>query len=107
MSQEPVTQDQTQETPQDQDTMTVCAIKRKFLVDGEKVYKWVEAKVSDIPRAAEVRCLYCKGAVRLHFKKQAHGTADHCEHKTRQDSVNCRGGHFFEGEHRESKNPVQ
>ena len=93
--------------PEAQDTMTVCETKRLFKVDGVKEYRWVQANVSDLPKRTEVRCAYCHGEVRLHFKKQAHGTQDHCEHRAHQDSVFCKGGHFFEGEHRESENPVK
>jgi len=93
--------------PDDRDDMTVCETKRLFKIDGKKEYRWTEVNVSDLPQRTEVRCVHCHGKVRLHFKKQEHGTRDHCEHQSHQDSVFCRGGHFFQGEHRESENPVK
>lgn len=93
--------------PEIGDCMTRCEIKRLFLVDGKKEYRWTEVKISDITGRPKARCSHCKGAVRLHFKKQIHGTEDLCEHMVHQDSVNCRAGHYFKGEHRESHAPVE
>lgn len=94
------------EKPKAQDSMELCAAKRLFKIDGKKEWKWVEARVADLLKGSEVRCLYCKGAVRLHFKQKVDGVIDHCEHRSRKDSEHCRGGHYFEGDHRESLNPI-
>lgn len=96
------------EEPKAQDSMELCAAKRPFEIAGKKKeYRWTEIRVSFLQKGAEVRCLYCKGAVRLHFKQKEDGVEDHCEHKSRQDSEGCRGGHYFLGEHRESLKPVE
>ncbi|GLH74766.1 hypothetical protein GETHLI_32680 [Geothrix limicola] len=93
--------------PKSHDQMYRCEIKKKFIEGETKVYRWTEVNVSDIPGRPKARCVHCKGAVRLHFKRQAHGTPDHCEHKLRQDSTHCEAGHYFEGVHQESLSPVE
>jgi hypothetical protein len=66
-----------------------CEVKKLFLRNGEKVWKWVIAEVADAIRAEATvfRCKDCHGAVRLHGK--------HVEHRSRQDSECCPAGMYF------------
>jgi hypothetical protein len=50
--------------------------------------------------------MHCHGAVRIHRQKVANGPQDHVEHRSRQDSQGCRGGIYFDGNHRLSASPV-
>lgn len=88
--------------------MVRCEQRRRSGVDGEGDHTWVEVSASDLPSGEQpdIRCLYCHGRVRVHRQHVPHGPRDHVEHISRQDSENCRGGHYFQGEHRFSTEPV-
>jgi hypothetical protein len=90
------------------DLMAKCERKALFKINNDKVWKWVEAKVTDLLRGEqpEIRCIHCHGRVRVYKQKLPHGPQDHVEHILHQDSENCCGGYFFKGEHRMSLNPV-
>jgi len=90
------------------DMMLRCERKALFKIDDAKVWKWVEAEVASLPsgKQAGIRCIHCHGRIRVHKQQVAHGPQDHAEHLSRQDSENCRGGHYFRGEHRMSLQPV-
>ena len=89
--------------------MLKCERKARFKENDEKVWKWVEAKVADLPSGEQpdIRCIHCHGRVRVHKQHVDHGPQDHVEHMSRQDSENCRGGYHFKGEHKMSLNPVE
>ena len=90
---------------------TSCEVKRKFAADGKtKEYRWTLTRVSDIPgRPGDVRCPYCHGPIRLHFKGDGDKVVeDHFEHLGEGDTYHCRAGHRFPGgEHRMSLTPVE
>lgn len=91
-----------------QDEMTTCGTLRQYKIDGKYDWRWKEVPVSevvDLP-SPKVRCAHCAGAVRVHKQKVAHGPQPHVEHRLREDSEGCRGGHYFLGEHRMSAKPV-
>lgn len=88
--------------------MVNCEQRRRSRVGGEETHTWVEVSASDLPSGGQpdIRCLYCHGRVRVHRRHVPHGPRDHVEHMSRQDSENCRSGHYFQGEHRMSTQPV-
>lgn len=90
------------------DLMTKCEQKRPFKINDEKTWKWIEVDVSTLSSGEQtsVRCIHCHGRVRVHKQNVEHGPKDHVEHRTKQDSENCRGGHYFKGEHKMSHAPV-
>lgn len=90
------------------DMMLKCERKARFMDNNEKVWKWVEVDVADLPSGEQpaIRCIHCNGRVRVHKQNVAHGPKDHVEHTTRQDSENCRGGHYFKSEHKMSLQSV-
>lgn len=90
------------------DLMTQCENRRKYKVNGAYEWRWKEVPVSELvnPSPQDIRCCHCHGAVRLHHQQVEHGPRDHAEHRSHQDSEGCRGGHFFQGVHRMSSDPV-
>lgn len=90
------------------DLMTKCEQKRLFKLDGEKFWRWVEVDVSALQSGEQIsiRCTHCHGRVRVHKQNVEHGPKDHVEHRSKQDSESCRGGHYFKGEHKMSLAPV-
>ena len=90
------------------DMMLRCERKAQYKTDGANVWRWVEVDVADLQSGAqqEIRCIHCQGRVCVHKQAVEHGPKDHVEHMSRQDSENCRGGHYFKGEHRRSLQPV-
>ena len=90
------------------DVMLRCERKALFKIGNEKVWKWVEVEVSALPSGEQpdIRCVHCHGRVRVHKQNVERGPQDYVEHLSRQDSENCRGGHYFKGEHRMSLQPV-
>lgn len=90
------------------DLMTVCQKRTLFKRDEAKVWEWVEVPVSRLCSGIQpgIRCAHCHGAVRVHKQQVEHGPCDHIEHVSHQDSVNCKGGHYFIGNHAMSLNPV-
>lgn len=107
MSPEPEAQENTNLKP----TKTRCEVKRKFDVgNNKKEYRWVLMAVSDIPgRPGDIRCPYCLGPIRLHFKGTGSKVVeDHFEHRAQGDRYNCRAGNGFKGgEHKMSLKPVE
>ena len=92
------------------DLMVRCEHRRKFKIEGAYEWRWKEVAVSEIVGTAlpaDVRCLHCHGAVRLHRQQVEHGPQDHAEHRSHQDSEGCPGGHYFLGTHRMSSQPVE
>jgi hypothetical protein len=88
--------------------MTQCEQKKKLaLTSLTKVeWHWVRVPVSLVGSSYEaIRCAHCHGAVRM--QKMNHGSLDHVEHRSRQDSEHCKGGIRFQGKHRLSLRPVQ
>ncbi len=91
------------------DMMLTCERKALFKAGDQKVWKWVETEVADLPsgKQPDIRCMHCHGRVQVHKQNVSHGPQDHVEHRSRQDSEACRGGHYFKGEHRMSSQPVE
>lgn len=74
---------------------------------NKREMRWVTIDASAAPLTAELRCVHCHGAVRLHKQKKPKGPADHVEHRDREDSERCKGGvHFIGPEHQMSLRPV-
>jgi hypothetical protein len=92
------------------DFMTRCEQRKRYKVGDDYELRWKEVPVSDVIAAAaaprDLRCAQCHGAVRVHQQHVEDGPQDHVEHRLRRDSEGCRGGHYFQGEHRESSQPV-
>ncbi len=88
--------------------MSKCERKALSKIDNEKVWKWVEVDVADLSSGEQpdIRCVHCHGRVRVHKRNVEHGPQDHVKHLSRQDSENCRGGHYFKCEHKMSLQPV-
>ena len=88
---------------------TRCEQKKQFMVGNNREWRWVEVEVSKAIGAAPhtIRCMHCHGAVRIHKQQVANGPQDHVEHRSRQDSENCRAGIYFKGKHKLSTQPVQ
>lgn len=92
----------------ERDEMTRCDHMRRYKVGGEYEWRWKTVGVEEIVGVPKpkIRCAHCHGAVRLHEQQVAHGPRSHVEHRSRQDSEGCRGGHYFLGTHRMSSVPV-
>lgn len=90
------------------DLMTRCEQRKEYKVNDGYEWRWKEVPVSEAlgAQAADVRCMYCHGAVRIHKQQVNHGPQDHVEHRSRRDSEFCQGGHYFRGEHRMSTQAV-
>jgi hypothetical protein len=90
------------------DLMTQCEQKKRFMVGDKIEWKWIRVPVSRVVGTSyeAIRCVHCHGAVRLHQRQVEHGPKDHVEHRSRQDSEHCKGGVYFDGEHRTSSQPV-
>lgn len=78
------------------DKIYECEVKRQYLIDGQRVWKWKRAPVSEVRDGEEVRCYQCEGKVRRHKQRVAHGPQDHVEHISREDSEKCPLGHYFQ-----------
>jgi hypothetical protein len=91
------------------DQMYRCEWKRRFIVNGNNEWRWVERAVDGLEsgRDPDIRCMHCHGAVRVHVQQVPEGPADHVEHLRREDSENCVGGSYFKGEHRTSQFPIE
>ena len=91
------------------DLMTRCERRTQYKSDGAYEWRWKVVPVAEAIGAGSknIRCVHCRGAVRVHQQQVDHGPQDHVEHLSRQDSENCRGGHYFKGEHRLSSQPVE
>lgn len=89
--------------------MYQCERRTQYKVDGQYDWRWKEVPVSEAigSDGNNIRCVHCHGAVRIHQQQVPHGPQDHVEHLSRRDSENCRGGHYFKGEHRLSTQPVE
>ncbi len=88
--------------------MTTCEEKKQFMFSSKKEWLWVKVPVPLLGTGYEaIRCMHCHGAVRVFLQKVNHSSKDHVEHRSRQDSANCRGGVNFQGKHRLSLQPVQ
>ena len=90
------------------DLSTQCEQKKQFMVGEKREWRWVQVAVSRAIGAAPeaIRCMHCHGAVRIHKQRVADGPQDHVEHRSRQDSENCRAGIYFKGKHSRSSQPV-
>jgi hypothetical protein len=90
------------------DMMLRCERKAQFKIKDERTWKWVEVEVAALSSGEQpaIRCLHCHGRVRVHKQAVPHGPQDHVEHVSRRDSENCRGGHYFKGEHKMSLQAV-
>lgn len=90
------------------DLMLRCQQRREYRVDDGTEWRWKEVPVAEAIGAApnDIRCAHCHGAVRIHQQQVPHGPQSHVEHRLRSDSEACRGGIYFQGEHRLSQQPV-
>ena len=90
------------------DMMLKCEQKKPFMVEGQRVERWAEVNVLDIPKYSrpKVRCIHCNGAVRIHRQHAPKGPQDHVEHRKHQDSAGCKGGVYFVPPHRRSLYPI-
>lgn len=77
------------------DKIYECEVKRQYLIDGQRVWKWKRSPVSEVAEGEEIRCYQCQGKVRLHKKRVEHGPRDHVEHLSRDDSKKCPLGYYF------------
>jgi len=86
-----------------------CEVKKQFLVETKRVWRWVQVPVSKVYDAApeHVRCAYCHGAVKVYKRRVDDGPQDHVEHKSRSDSEGCQAGSYFQGTHRRSATPIR
>lgn len=92
------------------DEMTKCEQKKQYMVDDKREWRWVPVEVSRVVGTAyeAIRCIHCHGAIRIHKQRVDHGPKDHAEHRSRQDSEHCPGGHYYNGEGRRlSTQPVE
>ena len=89
--------------------MYECEMKKLFMENGVKVWKWVVRPVSSLGSGGQpgIRCMHCHGAVRVHKQAVEHGPSDHVEHLLHDDSERCLAGHHFQGVHQMSGNPVE
>jgi hypothetical protein len=74
-----------------------CEVKRLFMKNGQRVWKWKRVLASEVIRHEKIRCYCCRGQVRLHKKKIPTGPSDHVEHFRRIDSEGCPLGCYFLG----------
>jgi hypothetical protein len=91
------------------DMMLTCEKRTLYKIGGVYEKRWKEVSVVDAAgtAAGDLRCVHCGGEVRLHHRKATTGPQDHAEHRRRQDSEGCKGGHYFKGEHRRSASPIE
>ena len=86
-----------------------CEVKTLFKVGGQREYRWTVKPVSSLPTSGarkDIRCRHCHGRVRVHKQQVAGGPTDHVEHLSHDDTVRCRAGSNFAGEHHMSDDPV-
>ena len=85
-----------------------CQQKKTFKENNEVNHRWVDVEASSLEGVdgKKIRCMHCKGAVKLCKRKIENGPMDHVRHKSRQDSEGCKAGEHFQGVHRESTEPV-
>jgi hypothetical protein len=90
------------------DRMLQCEQRKSFLDGGKIVQRWavVDADTLEGVPKELLRCMHCRGAVRAHIQKAVDGPRSHLEHRFRQDSEGCKGGHYFHGIHQMSLQPV-
>lgn len=90
------------------DLMNRCEQRRRYKINDQIEWRWKEVAVAEAigGSSSDIRCMHCHGAVRIHRQQVEHGPQDHVEHRLRQDSEHCRGGIYFQGEHRLSTQPV-
>jgi hypothetical protein len=99
--------------PVEKEKIYECEVKLLFKQNGKKFTQWKVRLVADaiVGGVPEFRCKDCKGAVKLHGRKVAHGPAPHVEHKSRADSEYCPAGMYFRQNPgripRLSQNPVE
>lgn len=88
--------------------MYECETRTMFMENGVKVPRWVTRPVRLVDDGKDIRCVHCRGLVRLRRQKVAGvGAPDHVDHVNREDSEHCQAGrHFKGGEHRPSQQPV-
>jgi hypothetical protein len=81
------------------DLMTECETKKLYIINGDKVHKWVATPVSVLESGPSktIRCKHCHGEIRIHKRQIEHGPADHAEHRSRADSEFCIGGVYYKG----------
>jgi hypothetical protein len=87
--------------------MYVCEVETAYQTNSGIEYRWKKVDVELTANTDRVRCAHCAGSVRFHRKQKANGTPDHVEHRSRQDSEYCMGGHYFKGDHHRSQSPVE
>jgi hypothetical protein len=86
------------------DVMVRCQEKRLHKIDGKKQFRWVEIAVADISieGGKEIRCMHCKGEVKVVKQKTASSPPLHVDHRSRVDTDHCQG----DGAQQQSSNPV-
>jgi hypothetical protein len=90
----------------ERDRMYVCEVKAAYQTPSGIELRWKKADVELSADTDQIRCAHCSGAVRVHRKRKPDGVRDHVEHRSRQDSENCKAGYYFEGVHARSLSPV-
>jgi hypothetical protein len=74
------------------------------VVNGKEVARWERATAQEAidENADFVRCTECHGAV-IKFRQLSGPYPPHVEHRSPQDSENCRAGSLFRGKDREHR----
>lgn len=90
------------------DLMLRCEQRKEYKIKDGYEWRWKEVAVPEAvgAQSKDIRCMHCHGAVRIHQQQVDHGPQDHVEHRLRQDSESCKGGVYFQGEHKISTQPV-
>lgn len=55
------------------DKIYECEVKRQYLIDGQRSWKWKRTPVSEVLPGEEIRCHECKSKVRHHKRRVSHG----------------------------------
>ena len=86
--------------------MYECETRLLFVENAAKVTRWVVRPVKGIDDTRDLRCVHCRGKVRVRRQKTPNGSGNHVDHVSSDDSKHCRAGRHFKGEHRASLDPA-
>lgn len=77
------------------DKIYECEVKRQYLINGVREWRWKRAPVTEVQKGEEVRCYECHIKMRLHRQRVSSGPQDHVEHFFRADSEKCPLGFYY------------